>query len=110
VLRENQEDVRQWRFSKKRSEVAVRVPATLSSNDGDVVRQWAIAGKGLIMRSEWDVAEGLGAGQLVRVPQDWDLPDAEALVARRVGMSTRVKLFLNFLQARFQPSPPWRAG
>jgi hypothetical protein len=32
-----------------------------------------------------------------------------ALVARRVGMSARVKLFLNFLQGRFHPLPPWRA-
>jgi hypothetical protein len=56
------------------------------------------------------VAVGLAAGQLVRVPQDWDLPGAEALVARRVGMSARGKLFLNFLQSRFYPLPPWRAG
>jgi DNA-binding transcriptional LysR family regulator len=110
VLRENQEDVSLWRFTKKRSEVSVRVPATLSSNDGDVVRQWGIAGKGLIMRSEWDVAESLATGRLVRVLPDWDLPDADvvALVARRVGMSARVKVFLAFLQARFQPLPPWR--
>ena len=43
------------------------MPATLSSNDGDVVRQWGIAGKGLILRSEWDVADSLATGQLVRV-------------------------------------------
>jgi DNA-binding transcriptional LysR family regulator len=112
VLRENQEDVSLWHFSRKRAEVSVRVPATLSSNDGDVVRQWAIAGKGLIMRSEWDLAESLATGQLVRVLQDWNVPDADvvALVARRQGMSARVKLFLDFLQARFQPLPPWRAG
>jgi DNA-binding transcriptional LysR family regulator len=112
VLRENQEDVSLWHFSRKRAELSVRVPATLSSNDGDVVRQWAIAGKGLIMRSEWDVAESLATGQLVRVLGDWNVPDADvvALVARRQGMSARVKLFLDFLQARFQPLPPWRAG
>ncbi|MDB5872671.1 MAG: transcriptional regulator, LysR family [Ramlibacter sp.] len=110
VLRENQEDVSLWRFTKKRSEVSVRVPVTLSSNDGDVVRQWAIKGKGLIMRSEWDVADSLASGQLVRVLDDWSLPDADvvALVAKRLGMSARVKLFLGFLQARFRPVPPWR--
>jgi hypothetical protein len=36
-----------WRFSRKRVELSVRVPAILSSNDGDVVRQWALKGKGL---------------------------------------------------------------
>ncbi len=110
VLRENDEDVTLWRFRKGRNEVSVRVPAILSSNDGDVVRQWALGSKGLIMRSEWDVAESLAAGRLVRVLEDWHLPDADivALVDRRHGMSARVKLFLAFLQARFKPVPPWR--
>lgn len=110
VLRENQEDVTLWRFRKNSSELAVRVPAVLSSNDGDVVRQWALMGKGLIMRSEWDVADSLASGRLVRVLADWRLPDADivALVDRRQGMAARVKLFLAFLQARFKPLPPWR--
>ena len=34
--------------------------------------------------------------------------DVVALVDRRHGMSARVKLFVSFLQARFQPQPPWR--
>jgi DNA-binding transcriptional LysR family regulator len=112
ALRENQEDVTLWRFTKNRSEVSVRVPAILSSNDGDVVRQWALWGKGLVMRSEWDVAESLAEGRLVRVLEDWHLPDADivALVDRRLGMSARVKLFLSFLQERFKPVPPWRRG
>lgn len=110
ALRENHEDVTLWRFSKNRKEVSVRVPAALSSNDGDVVRQWALRGKGLIMRSEWDVAESLAKGHLVRVLQDWCLPDADivALVDQRLGMPARLKLFVSFLQARFKPFPPWR--
>jgi DNA-binding transcriptional LysR family regulator len=110
VLRENDEDVTLWRFRRKRSELAVRVPAVLSSNDGEVAKQWALQGKGVVMRSEWDVAESLASGRLVRLLDDWSLPDADvvALVASRAGMLARVKLFLSFLQARFKPLPPWR--
>lgn len=110
VLRENNEDVTLWRFHRRRQEVAVRVPALLSSNDGDVVKQWALAGKGLFVRSEWDVAELLAAGQLVRVLPEWSLPNADvvALASARAAMSRRATLFLAFLQARFQPAPPWR--
>lgn len=110
VLRENHEDVTLWRLRRKRSEVAVRVPAILSSNDGDVAMQWALAGKGVLMRSEWDVADSLATGRLVRLLADWSLPDADvvALVASRTGLSARVKLFLAFLQERFKPLPPWR--
>ena len=110
VLRENDEDVTLWRLRRNRSEEAVRVPAILSSNDGEVARQWALAGKGIVMRSEWDVAESLASGRLVRLLPDWSAPDADvvAVVASRAGMSARVKLFLSFLQARFKPMPPWR--
>jgi DNA-binding transcriptional LysR family regulator len=109
VLRENQEDVTLWRLRKNRSEVAVRVPPVLCSNDGDVVKQWALMGKGIMLRSEWDVADHLRAGRLVRVLPDWQLPDADvvALVDQRANMSARVRLFLSFLQERFKPAPPW---
>jgi DNA-binding transcriptional LysR family regulator len=110
VLRENHEDVTLWRFRRKRAEAAVRVPAILSSNDGEVAKQWALKGKGVILRSEWDVADSLASGRLVRLLPDWSLPDADvvALVASRAGLSARVRLFLGFLQDRFKPVPPWR--
>lgn len=110
VLRENQEDVTLWRLRRDRKDLSVRVPSTLSSNDGEVVKCWALAGKGIMQRSEWDVAEHLREGRLVRVLADWKLPDADvvALVDHRTGMSARVRLFLSFLQQRFKPKAPWR--
>ncbi len=110
VLRENEEDVSLWRFRKGRTDAAVRIAPAMSSNDGDVTRQWALKGMGIITRSEWDVAEHLASGRLVRLLDGWRLPDADivALIPQRHGVSARVKLFLAFLQARFQPVPPWR--
>ena len=110
VLRENQEDVTLWRLRRNRKEVAVRVPPVLASNDGGVVKQWALMGKGIMLRSEWDVADHLREGRLVRVLPEWKLPDADvvALLDQRAGMSARVRLFLGFLQEKFRPGPPWR--
>jgi DNA-binding transcriptional LysR family regulator len=110
VLRENEEDVSLWRFRKGRTEVAVRIAPCMSSNDGEVTREWSLKGKGVIMRSEWDVAASLESGFLVRLLEDWHLPDADivALIPQRHDVSARVKLFLIFLQMRFQPVPPWR--
>lgn len=112
VLRENQEDVTLWRFRRNRSDVSVRVPPALCSNDGDVVRQWALRGQGVMLRSEWDVADAIREGRLVRLLPDWQLPDANvvALLGRRGGTSARVRLFLSFLQARFKPTAPWRVA
>lgn len=110
VLRENQEDVTLWRLRRNRTEVAVRVTPALWSNDGEVVKQWAQLGQGIMLRSEWDVADDLAAGRLVRVLPEWTLPDADvvALADRRTGLPARVRMFLAALQERFKPQPPWR--
>lgn len=110
VLRENEEDVSLWRLRQDGSETAVRVTAALNSNDGEVTRAWALAGKGIILRSEWAVAENLRTGQLVTVLDDWTISDADivALIPQSHAVSARVRLFLALLKERFQPVPPWR--
>lgn len=42
----------------------------VSTNDGDVVHSWGLAGLGIIIRSEWDVAVSLRTGELVRILPD----------------------------------------
>ncbi|MFM0741385.1 LysR family transcriptional regulator [Paraburkholderia xenovorans] len=110
VLRENNEDVTLWQFSKGRTRRGVRVAPHLSCNDGDVIRQWACEGRGVILRSEWDVADDLAKGRLVRLLPGWKTPDADviALTQRRTGLPARTRQFMQHLQSRFKPSPPWR--
>lgn len=110
VLRENNEDVTLWQFSRGRSRRSVRVSSHLSCNDGDVIRQWACEGRGVILRSEWDVADDLAKGKLVRLLPAWKAPDANvmALTHQRAGLPARTRIFMQYLQARFRPVPPWR--
>jgi DNA-binding transcriptional LysR family regulator len=110
VLRENDEDVTLWRFKSRQREHALRVQPLLSSNDGEVIKQWALLGKGVMLRSEWDVAGDVAAGRLIRLLPAWRQPSADvtALVPQRKGMSARVAAFLEFLRGQFRPAPPWR--
>ena len=110
VLRENNEDVSLWQFSKGRARRSVRVSAHPSCNDGDVIRQWACEGRGVILRSEWDVADDIAKGRLVRLLPGWKAPDADvmALTHQRAGMPARTRHFMQYLQSRFRPLPPWR--
>jgi len=39
----------------------------MSSNDGEAVRAWTLEGLGIMVRSEWDVADDLRSGRLRRV-------------------------------------------
>jgi DNA-binding transcriptional LysR family regulator len=111
ALREYDEDVTMWRFipAKRRKPIGIRIDPALSSNDGEVTHDWALAGAGVIMRSEWDVADDLRAGRLVRVLNDWKLPSANivALLGARNGRSARTARFLQHLQTVLTPVP-WR--
>jgi DNA-binding transcriptional LysR family regulator len=74
-----------------------------------VVRSWAVAGLGLMLRSEWDVAEHLAAGRLVRVLDRWTAPEAPvvALLGPRAGRAIRTQRFLETLRSALAPTP-WR--
>lgn len=110
VLPENNEDASLWHFSKGKTTRSVRVLSKLSCNDGDVVRQWACEGRGIILRSEWDVADDIRAGRLVRLLPGWKAPDADviALTQGRAGLPKRTRAFMQYLQSRFRPNAPWR--
>jgi DNA-binding transcriptional LysR family regulator len=110
ALRENKEDGTLWHFKKGRTAQSVRVHPKLMCNDGDVIHQWAREGRGIILRSEWDIAADIASGDLVRLLPAFKLSDAPviALTHTRKGLPLRTKSFMKFLQERFQPLPPWR--
>jgi DNA-binding transcriptional LysR family regulator len=122
ALRENAEDVSLWKFhhmaGKGRARntnssppEAVRIKPVMASNDGEAVKTWGLQGLGAMVRSEWDVASELAAGQLVQLLPAWDLPEApvHALTNNRREMSARTQLFLRALQETLSP-PPWRVS
>ena len=110
ALHENDEDVTLWRFTKAGSEpVGVRIQAVMCSNSGEIVHEWARAGLGIIVRSEWDVTDDLRSGHLIQVLADWELPQADvtALVTERSQSTARAKQFLHLLKASLA-KPPWK--
>jgi DNA-binding transcriptional LysR family regulator len=110
VVRENDEDVTLWRFlHPSREAETVRIRPTMCSNDGAVVREWAIAGQGVAIRSEWNIAADLATGRLKRVLPRWELPPADvvAMLSARFGRSARTTAFLAMLRQYLSPAP-WR--
>jgi DNA-binding transcriptional LysR family regulator len=110
VVRENDEDVTLWRFQRRaRAAETVRIHPALCSNDGAVVRQWALSGQGVAIRSEWNVAADLAAGRLQRLLPAWEAPAADviAMLGTRSGRSARTTAFLSMLRQSLSP-PPWR--
>ncbi len=111
ALRENDEDVTLWRFTlADGGSTQVRITPSLASNDGDIMREWALDGQGIILRSEWSIAEDLRAGRLVRLLDTYRPPPADvvAFVGSRRGRSARTSRFVQFLREALTPAP-WRA-
>jgi DNA-binding transcriptional LysR family regulator len=88
----------------------VRVHGPLSSNSGELVRDWCVAGHGIMLRSLWDIAPQLASGQLVQVLPDHCMPDADIhwLAPYRADAPRRIRLLIDFLLAEFQHEP-WKA-
>lgn len=116
-IRENDEDVTLWRFRRPFAGAArrpsaretLRVVPAFTTNDGSVARQWAEQGLGLVLRSEWDTAEAVERGALVRVLADWEFDSAPVtlLVPTRRGRTARVQALMQFFEeALGKPGPP----
>jgi DNA-binding transcriptional LysR family regulator len=102
VLRENEGDFALWRFGDARNPRQIRVRGRLSSNDGDVVTDWALQGRGVIMRSAWQIQSHLESGALVRVLPDVPTPPADiyALLSDDVHVPRRISELVDHLAAR----------
>ena len=110
ALRENEDDGCRWTFSRNGQSVAVSIAPAFTSNDGETTTGWALAGRGVMVRSEWEIGDHLRAGALTEVLPEYRLPDADvvALYAARALRSQRVVAFGNFIAAELARTP-WRA-
>jgi DNA-binding transcriptional LysR family regulator len=114
ALRENAEDVTLWKMQapNETKQQAIRINPKLASNDGRVVKQWALTGFGIMLRSEWDVMQELNDGRLVRVLPRYKLPPADIVAllgSKESNRSARTMNFLAELKAVLSPIP-WRTG
>jgi len=87
---------------KPRAE-SIHVRGNLTTNDGEIAVNWALQGLGIVMRAEWDVERYLQSGRLVHVLPQYATPEANiyAVYQQRHQLSSRIRLFVDFLAARF---------
>ena len=87
----------------------VRVNGPLASNAGEVARDWCLAGRGLMLRSLWDIGPHLAAGTLVRVLPAYAMTDADIhwIAPWQPRTPRSVKLLVDALAARFR-GEPWK--
>lgn len=104
--RQNDDVYGTWRLEKGKKIELVKVRGAVSSNDGDVVMNWALEGHGIVQRSEWDVAKYLASGRLKEVMPGYTLPSANLYVyyLSRRNLPAKVRSFVDFLVTEFKGS------
>jgi len=109
VLRESDAAYGTWYLTRGSRQETIKVRGVLSTNDGETGVLWALAGYGILMRSEWDIHEHVRAGRLVPVLADWALPVADifAVYPEHANLSAKVSAFIDFLTEWFGKEAVW---
>lgn len=87
----------------------IKVGGAFECNDGAVLHDWALAGKGLAWRSLWEVGTDIAAGRLKTVLDEFAAPPVgiHAVVPQRRHLPLRVRLWIDLLKARWRDSSYW---
>ena len=104
TIRQGDEAYGLWRLASGKRSETVKVRGNLSTNDGEIAVNWALAGHGILMRAEWDIAKYLRSGRLRPVLDNWQTPPADiyAVYPQRHQFAARVRSFVDFLVEAFE--------
>jgi DNA-binding transcriptional LysR family regulator len=102
---------RGWTFRDNGKTVTLKVPGNMVCNDGEVLHDWALGGRGLAWRSMWEVGAQIAAGKLVTVLDQYAAPgnDIYAVFAQRRHLPLRIRAFVDFLRRAYAEPSYWRA-
>lgn len=101
---------RGWTFRQNGKNVTLKVSGNMECNDGEVLHDWALAGKGLAWRSMWEVGAALESGRLITVLDEFAAPgnDIYAVFAQRRHLPLRIRAFIDFLRRAYGQRDYWR--
>lgn len=100
---------RGWLFRDGGEIVSIKVSGQLECNDGAVLHEWALAGRGLAWRSLWEVGEDLQQGRLVPLLDEFAAPPTGiyAVFPQRKYLPLRVRLLIDHLKHSYGNEAYW---
>lgn len=98
-----------WQLKGPEGEASIPVPIVFRANTSLALKHAALGGVGLAQFPTFVVGDALKEGSLVRVLDDWALPDIAVYGLMAPGRSgePKVRAFLDFLARRFGRPPYW---
>lgn len=114
VIKERDHPFGVWKLRAGGAEQTVKVTGPLSTNHGEIAVQWALDGRGIVLRSLWDVQPLLDRGALRTVlPAFRQEANVWAVHPSRLANSAKVRVAVEFLERHFaegQAAPPAASG
>ena len=101
-----------WRLMNGRARKLIDGQSHVRTNSSEIVRELALTGVGIALRSLWDVGDLIAEGSLVRVLDSWEGPADLAVHAvhpRAAGRPAAVDAFIGFLRDTFRDAS-WNRG
>jgi DNA-binding transcriptional LysR family regulator len=96
-----------WRFERDGEWVNVQVAGDREVDDASIAHQWALAGEGVLYKSELDLFHSLASGQLVRLLPQWsgEHYPLNAVFPSNRFMPQRVRGVVDFIADRLAELP-----
>jgi DNA-binding transcriptional LysR family regulator len=100
---------RGWLFRVGEDIASIKVSGLIECNDGAVLHEWALAGRGLAWRSLWEVGADLKSGALVPVLDEFAAPPTGiyAVFPQRKYLPLRVRLLIDHLKHHYGNEAYW---
>lgn len=108
VIKERDRPFGIWHLNGPQGAETVKVTGSLSTNHGEIARQWCLDGRGVLLRSLWDVRTDLAEGRLIQVlPEYRQDADIWAVHTSPLMSSAKVRVTVEFLRdyLALHPSP-----
>lgn len=99
-----------WTFEDGQGRTTqVRVHPEVYATNGDVLRELAVAGEGIVLQPTFVVGADLASGALVPLLTDWKTFELGlyAVYLSRQNLSRKVRVFIDFLAESIGPRPYW---
>jgi DNA-binding transcriptional LysR family regulator len=101
----------QWKLTGKDGDHWIQPSWTLCVNNAEVLRDAAVRGRGIALLPTFIAGDALRAGALQRVLKPYKAPPLTlyAIYPPTRHLAVKVRLFIDFLVARFAGTPSWDA-
>ncbi|CAA0089987.1 HTH-type transcriptional regulator DmlR [Zhongshania aliphaticivorans] len=89
-----------WTFSRAGSDFKIKMNGNRASNDGDLVRRWCVAGKGIAIKSCLDMSSDILAGRVITLIPDYTPKASELwlICPSRQSITPAIRLLRDMLQ------------